>query len=397
MHLSIGFELEALAASVVQIVTSKNVSYLRPLAAGEKLTISPTIQVYGDRMDPDTQQQLFTPITDPKAHLGLHTEEGDVYKITASTYEKLDGIKNDLEFVITYSNTQEVDDVKPYIDQHFKKALSEISILFMNSDTKLISEIHLYRGNTIIQKDFPLPYRYLLFPFRDKKKVLLSSFPSSMMFTNAYFNPQMTLGFPLIEALNVVSQVYANLPQFEDDVFMNLIEVCRMQVQYFQNHVKLQNFFFLFVVHLLTANKARKYLSEIIVRDSFQNLKKLLTVAERQRISEALVNFENDFPDLVRSITDFMHTEYAEFNFHTNVVNLGIDILERNEKSLKKMYSRQFLVDVGLVPYEQHQHGARVFLEFRAFANMYTGNDNEYPSLQWFYTRTEPLMFTTPT
>lgn len=416
MRVSVGFELETLDCALVykrSCSSSKSKDafdfYLNPVAASARRTrlVVPkeneekdaqkvTMEVYGDRMPLEVKMDKLESMSIPESYdsILLSYRSGERYKVTKHSLEDnpASSILNDLEFVITFGDPVEIEgpeSVVMYILELFERSISLIKTVLKESVVDLIeSSVVTTAAPSSPSSSSPLPWPYgvtLTHP-QMKKELILAK--TKNVYSRCFFHPQLTLGLPLQEVMACTEQLYLYMPSSQDDtseatsdVFMYFLNVCRNELDYFSEEGDreelLKNFFFLFVLHLLTANEARKVSSEIIVRESFQDLKRMLTAEEKKKMGTALVQFEGDYTDFVTFQTRELSAFVPDFNFHENVTVLGRDILFRN---VSKKYERQFLVDVGVVP--ANVSDGTVFLEFRAFSYLFFDQNTESPSLK---------------
>lgn len=314
MKLSIGFEFETQWMSLVKVkghvLSNPEYHYRVPLS--KDVWIYPDEFTKGFAFDEVRKQFLKN-----KTGCGKYTTEDSIFK--------------NAEFVITYPDVKEVEDVHEFIFQNMKHAIEQIE-----------KQYQLFH----IEYTFPelFPYRYLLartFPQKEFSKMglLCRGDPKTFM-TEANMSPQCTFGCEVKNAMNLFGILSVWYEEKTGGITHRvLIDELKNIVQKTKWKTEWQNFLFLFLYAERTRTK-RKTGSLFAIRHSFQDIWRYC--------------IGKDGREMIYEWLQYNEEEYA-YRFYEITYK---PIMDQQEK-----WKRQDLLEVGLLPFRRHN--GMFFFEFR--------------------------------
>ena len=383
MRISIGFELETAEFAFIQVHRVVDKYYLRPFPSGTKYRVPNTkVEIYGDVSSEAVFQRHFPEYKTcpyPIRLLGRSRSGENQQFIITQTY--MASVINDAEFVVTFPDPIEVenDQVSDYV---LDKYLDSLHLIF----NILTNTAHVYE---LENRPPTFAYKYLIFPTtintsaEEKKYGFLSVLPPHALVTYAHFTSQATIGMDVRD----VSLVLLSLKFWEINpqlafFFHNLLEHndCFSTLS-LDRQALVKQLFVLVVYTLNRGSHHRKNVSLMLLRNSCQNLLRLLTDEEKhllvacvRRISsnaQMKRAIENDLNLVLRmerheqgeTEDRWSYEHQITRAFQERVVQRLQDIVTR-PLSRARRNQRQFLTDVGLIQDTDHD---RVYIEIRIF------------------------------
>lgn len=392
-----GFEVETASFSFVVVHTSADKHYLRCFPPGEKWLVSHDffhdmeqkgridVHIYGDKTPPTILQKRLPYTTIPSIEMigKAHGQKDCVFIATETFLDPASEqcIMNDAEFVITFPDpiTPAPEKVIPHILNNYLDSLHCISDIISSNDNRVYQLQNKRDRKT--NETVVFGYDYLVFPRvlnrdgKDKYGFLSAVAPNRMI--TEYVRPQMTIGVPVQDVYSLLSKMTLSSisPAFDW-----LANYCIEKVRCFDTLSKerqpfVMNLFILIVYSLQRSSPYRKEISEILVRNSCQNLLSLFTPEEKELVIRCINTIPDD-PSLKLIIQQDLSQvcqDQKKLNgscaddlvaqFNDRVVRRLMDIVSR-PLSRRDRNARQFLTDVGLI---QQTSNNRVFIELRMF------------------------------
>jgi len=218
MRVSIGFEIETQSYSPVQENRPKKLS--NP-AYFYKIPLNTTTYVYPDEFTQSTPfaRDVVNPYLEGVGrgvtNMTFSTNDGATYTIQSPIHR----IFHNTEFVATFKEWTEVEDIVAYMYSSLIKAFSEVRTV--------LSEF----GTPVEIQDKEFPYRFI-FSHQRKPLVLLSR---KQDLVNVNFIPQCTFGIPLRHAMTVFRRLAGE--------FADMTDMRRDQTMIEEIHSIIQNLF----------------------------------------------------------------------------------------------------------------------------------------------------------
>jgi hypothetical protein len=216
---------------------------------------------------------------------------------------------------------------------------------FLVALEKVTGVLEQYEVLEIPHREFP--YRSVMVPRRVRDPryggvaFLARDAPETFSIDNLSFYYQCTIGFMLKDSIEVFTELAEKYYGAKDK--QNEILPLVQQAQSLPtSNKRLQAYLFLFLYSASTRHH-RKDAAVFVLRHAFQDLRKAITAEELETLIPWMKNNSSQDDD-----------EY----FH----RLHVDPIPRSQQ---QKYSRQFMWDVGRVPYRPKED--RVFVEYRGF------------------------------
>jgi hypothetical protein len=207
------------------------------------------------------------------------------------------------------------------------------------------------------------------------KMAFLSTIPKTNLSREARFVPQCTLGFPIIHSVIIMGLLYEWINEFLPDIseiktfekvtkeylkILPQIENLMIELEISMTRFELlSNYCFLFIYSMSTL-RIRKISSIFILRNSFQDLAYLLTLREKNLLSELIPErFQQLFDDI-----HFLrpHLLYLQKHDRQQLLDISVITDPKLQEIESKIYSQKQADRVAL---ELQPENVNIYAEFR--------------------------------